>query len=93
MPAGAAKTDGLALGTQTAERIVAHCRADGADAKVAFTPSPGAGRWQPTPPANAPAILPHWGSVKPFALDSATRFPLKGPPKLDGPELRGSWTR
>ncbi|HEU4385576.1 MAG TPA: vanadium-dependent haloperoxidase [Anaeromyxobacteraceae bacterium] len=87
VPAGAAKTDGLALGTQTAERIVAQRRSDGADAKVAFTPTPGAGRWQPTPPANAPAILPHWGSVKPFVLDSATRFPLKGPPKLDSPQL------
>ena len=25
--------------------------------------------------------------MKPFVLDSATRFPLKGPPKLDGPEF------
>ena len=87
VPAGASKTDGLALGTQTAERIVARCRVDGADAKVAFTPTPGVGRWQPTPPANTPAILPHWGSVKPFVLDSATRFPLKGPPKHNSPEF------
>ena len=84
--AGAAKANGLAVGTQTAERIVARCREDGADAKVEFTPNPGTGRWQPTPPANAPAILPHWGSVRPFVLDSATRFPLKGPPKLDSPQ-------
>jgi hypothetical protein len=87
VPAGAAKTEGLALGAQTAERMVARCRADGADAKAAFTPTPGPGRWEPTPPANAPAILPHWGSVKPFVLDAATRFPLRGPPRLDGPEF------
>jgi PAP2 superfamily len=87
VPAGAPKTDGLALGAQTAERIVARCRVDGAEAKVAFKPMAAAGRWQPTPPANAPAILPHWGSVKPFVLDSATRFPLKGPPKLDSKEF------
>jgi len=84
VPAGAAKTDGLALGAQTAEKIVARCRADGADAKVTFTPTPGAGRWQPTPPGNTPALLPQWGSVKPFVLDTATRFQLKGPPSQDG---------
>jgi hypothetical protein len=81
--AGKTRTDGLSLGSEVAERMVAHCRADGADAKVSFVPIPGPGRWQPTPPANAAAILPHWGAVKPFVLDSARLFPLKGPPAHD----------
>lgn len=83
----AARTDGLALGAETAEKIVAQRRADGADAKVSFTPTAGVGRWWPTPPANAPALLPHWGSVKPFVLDPVTRFELKGPPRHDSPEF------
>lgn len=83
----AARTDGLALGAETAEKIVAQRRADGADAKVPFTPTAGVGRWWPTPPANAPALLPHWGSVKPFVLDPVTQFHLKGPPRHDSPEF------
>lgn len=83
----AARTDGLALGAETAEKIVAQRRADGADAKVSFTPTAGVGRWWPTPPANAPALLPHWGSVKPFVLDPVTLFQLKGPPRHDSPEF------
>ncbi len=83
----AARTDGLALGAETAEKIVAQRRADGADAKVSFRPTAGVGRWWPTPPANAPALLPHWGSVKPFVLDPVTRFELKGPPSHDSPEF------
>jgi len=78
--AGRAKTDAITLGSQTAERIVAQRRADGADAKVTFTPSAGPGKWQPTPPAGAAAILAQWGAVKPFVLDPATRIPLAGPP-------------
>jgi hypothetical protein len=84
-PAG--RTDGLALGGEIAEKIAAQRRADGADAKVSFTPTAGVGRWWPTPPANSPALLPHWGSVKPFVLDPVTRFPLKGPPRHDSPEF------
>jgi hypothetical protein len=87
VPAAATKTDAAALGARTAERILAKCKADGSDAKVAFTPTPGPGRWQPTPPANAPGLLPQWGAVKPFVLDSASRFSLKGPPKLDSREF------
>src|SRR5262249_35469299 len=40
----------------------------------------GRGRWQPTPPSGEPAILPQWGTVKPFALDAVTRFRVAGPP-------------
>lgn len=80
VPASRAKTDAITLGSQTADRIVGQRRADGADAKVAFTPSSGAGKWQPTPPAGAPGILAQWGAVKPFVLDPTARIPLPGPP-------------
>lgn len=80
VPGGRGKTDAITLGSQTAERIVAQRRADGADAKVTFTPSAGPGRWQPTPPGGTPAILAQFGAVKPFVLDPAARFPLAGPP-------------
>jgi hypothetical protein len=35
-------------------------------------------RWQPTPPDYMDGIEPHWRSIRPFVLDSATQF--KPPP-------------
>ena len=31
-------------------------------------------RWQPTPPSYMDAIEPHWASIRPFAIDSASQF-------------------
>ena len=33
------------------------------------------GRWQRTPPAMAPGVLPQLGGVLPFAIKTATQFP------------------
>lgn len=32
------------------------------------------GRWIPTPPAYMDAVEPNWGTIKPFAMDSASQF-------------------
>lgn len=32
------------------------------------------GRWTPTPPDYMDAIEPHWNSIRPFIIDSATQF-------------------
>ena len=82
IPDGQGKTDGIALGGQIAEKIVALRSSDGADAKVAFTPKPGAGLYQLTPPQSLPAILPQWGAVTPFVLRSKTGLDLKGAPAI-----------
>ncbi|HET9576614.1 MAG TPA: vanadium-dependent haloperoxidase [Usitatibacter sp.] len=80
VPPGAPRTNGINAGTEVAEKWIALRARDGADAKGTYTPAAGAGKWQPTPPANLPAILPGWGAVKPFVLKSAHQFDLKGPP-------------
>ncbi len=77
---GPAKTDGINAGSEAAEKWIALRAKDGADAKVVFTPTAGAGKWQPTPPQNVPGILPQWGGVAPFVLKSARQFDLRGPP-------------
>lgn len=39
-----------------------------------------AARWQPTPPDYMDGIEPHWGKIRPFAIDSANQFrPAKHP--------------
>jgi hypothetical protein len=80
IPDGQGKIDGIALGGQVAEKIVALRSTDGADAKVAFTPKPGADLYQLTPPQLLPAILPQWGAVTPFVLRSKTGLDLTGAP-------------
>ena len=32
------------------------------------------GSWKPTPPAYMPGIEPHWSTIRPFVLDSASQF-------------------
>ena len=77
---GQSKTDGIALGEQIAEQMVALRSTDGADAKIAFTAKPGAGLYQLTPPQSLPAILAQWGAVMPFVLRNKTEVEFRGAP-------------
>jgi PAP2 superfamily len=45
-----------------------------------YVPPSGAGQWTPTPPNFAPALLPRWGDVRPFALPRADTCPAPPPP-------------
>jgi membrane-associated phospholipid phosphatase len=45
-----------------------------------YVPPSGAGQWSPTPPNFAPALLPWWGEVRPFALADAQACPAPPPP-------------
>lgn len=83
---GQAKNKGIALGRSIADKALTSRSNDGSNAQPAYTTSALAGRWQPTPPANAPALLPQWGSVTPFAIQSGAQFRLSGPPKLNSAE-------
>jgi hypothetical protein len=86
IPDGQGKTDGVALGATIAERSVALRSTDKSDAKVTFTPRPGPGLYQLTPPFG-PAILPHWGGVTPFVLRSRQGLEFPGPPPITSPEF------
>ncbi len=48
------------------------------------TPAPeamtGRGAWEPTPPAFAPALLPHWGSQRPLVIGAAGGMDAPPPP-------------
>jgi hypothetical protein len=80
---GQGKTDGISIGTLIAEKSVALRQADGADAKVTFTPKTGPGHYQPTPPHHLPAILAHWGNVMPFVVRDRSGLAFNGPPAID----------
>lgn len=82
IPDGLPKSQGIALGQTVAGSMLTLRSADGAGAVVPYTPGTGPGVWQPTAPAYAPALLPQWGGVTPFAMTSGGQFRPPGPPSL-----------
>ncbi len=87
IPDGQAKTDGINLGSQVAASILALRANDHSKDVVAYVPSGQVGDWEPTPPANAAALLPNWPTVTPFAMTSGSQFRnLTGPPALTSAE-------
>lgn len=79
---GPAKTEGLRVGREVAERLFALRKDDGSAAQASYDFGKGAGVYQATPPMNMKPVLPHWRNVKPFVLTSAKQFPMAGPPPV-----------
>lgn len=49
-------------------------------AQAVYVPPSGPGRWSATPPAFEPALLPWWGDVRPFVLQSSAECAAPPPP-------------
>lgn len=78
-----AKDLGESLGSTIANAMYNLRLPDGSSTAQSYpyTPTPGAGNWQPTSPA--PYLLPGWGQVTPFAITSNTQFfEKKDPPAV-----------
>jgi PAP2 superfamily len=80
------RTWGVNVGEDVASRLLAERSHDGFSVVVPYTPGSGPGAWVPTPPAFAPALLPGFGGVVPFALHSGDQFRPDGPPLLTSEE-------
>jgi len=87
VPAGPARSRGLALGVSVADRILALRSHDGSAATVDYVPGAGPDSWVPTPPTYKPAVDPQWGKVTPFALTGGTRFRPPPPPAVTSAEF------
>jgi hypothetical protein len=70
IPDGVAKTNGIALGQNVANQILAWRAGDGWNATYNYIPGTQPGDWQPTPPQYAPFLVPQWGDVTPFTMSS-----------------------
>lgn len=91
----AAEKAGFDFGVQVAEQILAERANDGsATAQGPYTPGTGIGDWQPTftdgettnnSTNMAPALLPQWGLVTPFGIDSASQFRPNTFPQYNSP--------
>src|SRR5437867_5646914 len=83
IPNGPQKTAGITWGEFVANQILAARANDGHDAIVPPPGGSGPGVWIPTPPAFLPYLLPQWGFVAPFGMNSSSQFRPPGPPSLD----------
>ena len=97
IPDDAAKTMGIAVGLAAADAILRLRANDGALNNPPYVPLTGPGYWQPTPnpnppdpvaggPGLAPALLPGWGDVTPFVLNTGEQFRPDGPSPLTSEE-------
>jgi PAP2 superfamily len=82
IPDGPQKAAGIVWGEFVADQILVARADDGSDAIVLPPGGSGPGVWIPTPPGFRPYLLPQWGFVAPFAMDSSSQFRPPGPPSL-----------
>lgn len=71
------KKNSLELGKEIAQALVTYASKDGYNRRTAlpqYSVNDDPGRWRPTPPDYAEAIEPHWNTLRPFILDSASQF-------------------
>jgi len=81
---GARKTEGVRIGQEAADRLLALRAGDGsADPPIKYVFGTAPGDYQSTPP-NFPSQpqLTNWSHVQPFALRSASEFRPRPPPAL-----------
>src|SRR4029077_1460866 len=81
----------LSWGETVANAVLAWRSADGSSGVVPYTPGPGPGVWQPTPPAFLPALGPQWPLVTPFAMTSGSQFRPPPPPALTSAEYTAAF--
>lgn len=82
IPDGPAKTNGIAVGQETASGILALRVNDRRTATVPYTPDSGPGVWVPTPPGLLPFATPQAAVFVPWLLEHAAQFRAPGPPSL-----------
>jgi membrane-associated phospholipid phosphatase len=90
IPPGRAKL-GIAVGQAVARQILAWRSTDRSDLHVDYEPVNEPGHWQPTPPANAPAVAPQWGQVIPFSIPSGSTFLPPAQPDLTSAEYTAAF--
>jgi len=56
-----------------------------------YAPSGELGKWEPTPPANAPALEPCWGDLRAFVLDNGGVCDPGPPPVFSTDPLSAFW--
>ncbi|MFA7159694.1 MAG: hypothetical protein WC299_10360, partial [Kiritimatiellia bacterium] len=56
-----------------------------------YVPGTNAGDWRPTPPDYRAAMMPHWGTLMPFAMNGSSQFRLPEPPDITGADYAAAY--
>jgi hypothetical protein len=75
--------ESIALGRHVGSAVADWRYDDGSDRESQFTPGREPGDWNPTPPAFARPLAPHWPRVNGFVLKRGSQFRADGPPALN----------
>src|SRR5687767_11064054 len=86
IPNDAAKTNGIQWGKSVAAQYLKLRQFDGAGQSAGYSYVDQAGSWKKTPPNYDKPLLPAWGRMKPFAIQSAEQFRAQAPPLLNSSE-------
>ena len=94
IPAGEAKTKGIALGAAAAQAIIQNRTGDGfTTAQFPIVQGTLPGQYRSTPPFTANGFYdsPGWGNVRPFSLQSSTQFAVPAPYAINSPEYTADY--
>jgi membrane-associated phospholipid phosphatase len=92
IPSGQARQEGIAVGQEAAQSILALRANDHADAPyIPYTPGTGPAAYQLTPPSFGPPILTQWPFVTPFGMTSGSQFRAPPPPALTSAEFTAAY--
>jgi PAP2 superfamily len=84
VPDGYSKTEGIAVGEEAAQGLLAARAGDGRnDPSRVYVYGSGPGEYQRTPPSFASFQTPWIAFMKPFAMESPSQFRADPPPALD----------
>ena len=69
--------ESVRVAREETKRILAYAATDKyrlLSARTRYRPTKGDGNWYPTPPGYIEAVEPHWRTIRPMMLDSASQF-------------------
>lgn len=85
VPSPEGRTLGVALGSASAQAILAHRDDDDWDLPGEYEQRPGPGHYQTTPPWDGFVLQPGFRYARPFSFDDVAQFRPPPPPALDSP--------
>ena len=80
---GEARERGISFGNEVGKAYVEARSKDGMSVTTEYKPRAGPGQWKPTPPSNAPMVVPQLADVVPFTTKDFGFLKVQGPPPLD----------
>jgi hypothetical protein len=90
VPNGPAKNEGINAGRLVANDVITWRVKNGKMEQVSYKSKGELGKWEPTPPNFAAALLPEWATLACFAVREHKQFRSPGPPDVKSDQFAAS---